>query len=271
MEKAIFFDADGTLLDIKEGMTEKTKDALQELVGYGHKIFLCTGRSRAFVPSYLLDIPFTGMICSMGAYLELYGKCVFSKELPLEEAAKSVSVLRHYGLVPVLEGADYMYYDLEEYTTEIDWYADLITQQLGSRHRTITGNENILHYSKISAKQPEGSDAKAACEALKDYYDFIFHEGAFVGKTVEMIVKGCTKGIGMAVLCGVLGIHKKDTIVFGDSNNDIEMFQAAGYRVAMGDASSKLKEMSDYITAKREDEGIVKALCHLGLLPGEDR
>lgn len=266
MKKAVFFDADGTLIDIREGMTGQTKQALYTLLERGHRIFLCTGRGRAFVPEELSEIPFSGMVCSMGAYLELDGKCVFSKEIPLDAAKKSVETLRRYGLVPVLEGAEYMYYDRNEYTTEIDWYADLITEQLGERLRPITGNESCLHYSKISAKQTEGSDAERACEELEEYYDYIFHEGAFVGKTVEMIVKGCSKGVGMAVLCGVLGIPKEDTVAFGDSNNDLEMFEAAGYKIAMGDASSKLKECADYITSVRQEEGIAKGLRHLGLI-----
>ena len=46
-----------------------------------------------------------------------------------------------------------MYYDLDEYTTEVDWFADLITRDLKTRHRSICGNEKNLHISKISAKK----------------------------------------------------------------------------------------------------------------------
>lgn len=266
MKKAFFFDADGTLIDIKEGMTAQTKQALFSLLEKGHKVFLCTGRSRAFLPKELLSVPFSGMVCSMGAYLELEGKRVFSKEIPLEAAEKSVNVLKRCGLVPVLEGADYMYYDKDAYTTKVDWYADLITEQLGDRWKPIRGNEKNLHFSKISAKQIDGCDTESACRELSEYYDYIFHEGAFVGKTVEMTVKGCTKGVGMAVLCAVLGIKKEDTVAFGDSNNDLEMFQAAGYRIAMGDASEQLKARADYVTETRGNEGILKGLQKTGVL-----
>ena len=42
-----------------------------------------------------------------------------------------MEVLRKYGLIPVMEGADFMYYDKEEYTDEVNWYASLITESLG--------------------------------------------------------------------------------------------------------------------------------------------
>ncbi len=40
-------------------------------------------------------------------------------------------------LIPVMEGADYMYYDKDEYTDEVNWYASLITEALGDKWRLI--------------------------------------------------------------------------------------------------------------------------------------
>ena len=50
MGKCLFFDADGTILDIVKGTPEDTKLALQQLRKNGHKTFICTGRSNAIVP-----------------------------------------------------------------------------------------------------------------------------------------------------------------------------------------------------------------------------
>ena len=63
MGKCLFFDADGTILDIVKGTPEDTKLALQQLRKNGHKTFICTGRSNAFVPEYLMkEIGFDGLI-----------------------------------------------------------------------------------------------------------------------------------------------------------------------------------------------------------------
>ena len=61
-KKAVFFDADGTICDMEKGVPDSAMEAIRKLRENGHEAWLCTGRSRAFVPGYLEQIPFTGMI-----------------------------------------------------------------------------------------------------------------------------------------------------------------------------------------------------------------
>ena len=75
------------------------------------------------------------MISACGATIEKDGERLFNKEMPPEVAKKSVEILRRYGLVPVMEGADFMYYDKDEYNTDVNWYTDLIIPVNGSSSR----------------------------------------------------------------------------------------------------------------------------------------
>ena len=159
-------------------MPDSAIEAIRALVDNGHEAWLCTGRSRAFVSWYLEQIPFTGMISACGSTIEKDGKRLFNKEMTPEVAKLSVEVLRKYGLIPVMEGADFMYYDKEEYTDEVNWYASLITESLGDKWRPIRGNEDCMRINKISAKMTEGCDAEAALSILSEYYDIIRHEAA---------------------------------------------------------------------------------------------
>ena len=262
MGKILFFDGDGTILDIKRGLAPDVPLAIKRLVENGHMAFLCTGRSRAFVPKEVEKLPWSGMITNLGAYMEYQGKPIYEKEIPLSDARFAMETLRRYGLVPVMEGNSYMYYDLQEYNTDVDWYADLITREIGNRWRPVTGNEDQLHINKISAKRLPGCNAEQACRELSEIFDFIWHEGAFVGSTIEMIAKGHSKGLAIAILCGVLGIAPEDAFAFGDSNNDLTMFRVVKNRIAMGDASSELMAAADYVTAPAFEGGITKALEH---------
>lgn len=266
-KKAVFFDADGTICDIKKGVPKSTVEALSALAANGHGAWLCTGRSRAFVPGYLEQIPFTGMISACGATIEKDGVRLFNKEMPPEVARHSVEVLRRYGLVPVMEGADYMYYDKEEYNSSVNWYCDLITEALGPKWKPIRGNEDCMRINKISAKMLEGCDAAAACRELSVYYDIIRHEsGSFAGTTIEMVPKGCNKAVGIAAVCRIFDIPWKDTVVFGDSNNDLSMFEYAATKVAMGNGSKRIKELADYVTTDMFHCGIQNGLTKLGLI-----
>ena len=161
-KKAVFFDADGTICDIEKGVPDSAVEAIRKLRENGHEAWLCTGRSRAFVPGYLEQIPFTGMISACGATIEKDGQRLYNKEMPVEVAKLSVETLRKYGLIPVMEGADFMYYDKDEYTNEVNWYRDLITEALGPKWRPIRGYEDSMHINKISAKMTEGCNDKHA-------------------------------------------------------------------------------------------------------------
>ena len=70
----------------------------------------------------------------------------------------------------------------------------------------------------------------------------------------------------ISVMSNVLGYEKRDVIAFGDSNNDLPMFQAAGFKVAMGNGSKDLKSQADYVTGALEDGGIRQALESLNLI-----
>ena len=52
--------------------------------------------------------------------------------------------------------------------------------------------------------------------------------------------------------------EKNCSICFGDSVNDIDMFNASGIKVAMGNAIEELKNKGDYITDTNNNEGISK-------------
>lgn len=266
MKKAVFFDADGTIMDIQKGLAQDIPRAIERLHANGHRAFLCTGRSRAFVPPYIEELGLDGIIAGISTYIELGGKCLFNREIPQETALRSVRVLRENGLIPLLEGTEYMYYDTNEYNVQVDWFADLITAQLAGKRRPITGNEGELHFGKISAKRRPGCSAQRACELLAGDYDFIWHGGGFAGGTIEMVPKGFSKATGISALCRELNISLHDTVAFGDSSNDLAMLEAAGFSVAMGNASAELAARADYRTAPWDQGGVTQALEHLSLI-----
>ena len=55
-QKVIFFDIDGTLINFGGEFPESAKKALEKAKGNGHKIFICSGRSKCQVEKRLIDI-----------------------------------------------------------------------------------------------------------------------------------------------------------------------------------------------------------------------
>ena len=52
----------------------------------------------------------------------------------------------------------------------------------------------------------------------------------------------------------------KDITVFGDQANDKEMFDLAGTKIAVNNASEKLKEMADKVIESNDCDGVAKYL-----------
>ena len=90
-KKSVFFDADGTICDIEKGTPASAVEAITKLIENGHEAWLCTGRSRAFVPDYLEKIPFTGMISACGCTIEKNGERLFNKEMTSSQLASHCS------------------------------------------------------------------------------------------------------------------------------------------------------------------------------------
>ncbi|HCT92372.1 MAG TPA: Cof-type HAD-IIB family hydrolase [Lachnospiraceae bacterium] len=265
--KAIFFDGDGTVTDLVKGVPDSAVEAIRACRENGHLTFLCTGRCRAMVDSGLEAVGFDGIIAGAGTYLEWKGEVLYNKEMTPEEARRTMEILRKKGLVPVMEGKDYMYYDLDEYTDDVDWYAGRITRMLGKRWKPITGNEDCMYVNKISAKAVPGADREGALRELSSSFDAVVHEAkSFAGGTIELMPKGYSKALGIAVACRLYGIEQEDTVAFGDSNNDLEMFRHVHTKVAMGSASPKLLELADYVAPDMFHYGIRDGLKHLELI-----
>ncbi len=108
-----------------------------------------------------------------------------------------------------------------------------------------------------------GPDGIAQLEARFPEFKFPM----FAGKTgADVVEQEASKAKGLARLCEYYGIDMADTVAFGDSMNDIEIIQAAGIGVAMGNALETLKAAADYVTSDIGEDGVWKACVALGLI-----
>ncbi len=82
----------------------------------------------------------------------------------------------------------------------------------------------------------------------------------------DLNLKGVNKATGLEKLFEHLGIDPKNTMAFGDSDNDKEMLEYCGVSVAMGNGFESIKAICDYVTDDADKDGILKALYHFGLL-----
>ena len=80
---------------------------------------------------------------------------------------------------------------------------------------------------------------------------------------VMILPKGINKKEGVERVLKELKIEPDKTIIIGDAENDIPLFEISGYRVAVANADRKLKKLADEVTKKDSDEGVMEVLDKL--------
>lgn len=80
---------------------------------------------------------------------------------------------------------------------------------------------------------------------------------------IEVNPRGVNKASGLQIVCNTVGILPYQVLAFGDSLNDISMFEFAGFSVAMGNAQPKVKQAARYVTHDCDEDGVADFLRRL--------
>lgn len=76
--------------------------------------------------------------------------------------------------------------------------------------------------------------------------------------------KKVNKGTGLQRIAERMHLEPKELAAIGDSLGDIPMFQIAGFRASVGNASTELKEISDYVSAESYGSGFAEIIKYMG-------
>ena len=278
-KKLVFFDIDGTIWDWQRVVPDSAREAIRRMRENGHMAYICSGRAKGNIRApWLLDIGFDGMIAACGACIEHEGEIIYNRLIEHEQVKKTVEVLDRCRMPFVLEGP--VKHWVSDWGFDRDDYVANLFELLKDDAIVFKGYDDGIEINKFSADILGQTDYRSIRAELGDYYNFIEHgvtpdvlqEAAHKGKPLEIIgvieavPKGLSKGVGLKKICERLGISPEDTIAVGDSVNDLEMFEAAGTAIAMGNATEPAKQAADWITTDIHDDGIMNAMRHFGLI-----
>lgn len=73
------------------------------------------------------------------------------------------------------------------------------------------------------------------------------------------------KGTGLRKIAGMMGLDPMDFAAIGDSENDVEMFEASGFGIAVANGDEKIKKAANHITKAAFGKGAVEAIEFLNL------
>ncbi len=80
---------------------------------------------------------------------------------------------------------------------------------------------------------------------------------------VMLLPKIVDKGKGVLLALHRMGIEPEKTIIVGDGENDVDLFNIPGYRVAVANAVPKLKALADQVTEHESARGVIEIVQKL--------
>ena len=83
-------------------------------------------------------------------------------------------------------------------------------------------------------------------------------EGA--GVDIQFFPKRLNRVEALETLFGRLGIGYENVMALGDSTLDAPAIEKSGIGVAMGNASDRVKQLADYVTASSDQDGVAQAI-----------
>lgn len=254
----IFFDIDDTLCRFGQ-LHALSRAALAHLHAKNIPLAIATGRSVNMLPPdirALIDAGvFAALVSANGQYNVLQGGIVSHYPLPAQDAAALIALCREYGLA---------YQQLSEH--HIAWSQE---QPHYEHMRTLFPGcvVDAEHYRRhtiyqLSVFLPEEAEYPALVDgfARLGYHVARWHRGG-----ADLVPHAGSKARGIADICQAMGADMGKAIAFGDGLNDMEMLQAVGTGVAMGDGWPQLRAVADYVTGSIEEDGIAAALRHFGV------
>ena len=279
MRKIVFLDVDGTLINYEAKTPVSAKEAIDLARKDGHKVYICTGCSKAEIEQR--DLPdLDGMIGGNGAYVEDNGKVVMHQGLSREDVKHIVDWCNERHLGFYLEANSGMYcndYMLEQGPATMIKYATGKGADLAKAEQSASGFVNSFIH--LQGEDLYRDDVNKISFILSSYQDHLDSKTEFPdliantwGGKGELALfgdlgpAGITKKHAIEVLLDYLGADQKDTISFGDAKIDLSMFELCAYNVAMGNGGPEIKEAADYITTDVNDDGLYNAFRYLGLI-----
>ncbi len=244
--KIVFFDIDGTLFKLHTNvMSPKTLETLQKLRANGIKICIATGRSPMGLPKFE-GIEFDAYLTYNGSYCYADDTTIFSNSIPKDDVRQILCNAKKMGK-PVT----------------VALKSQISSNGVDDDLKTYMAVENLdLEVSKDFEEKVEDEVYQVMLACCPEEYDAILENvkhakiATWWDKAVDIIPANGGKGMGIAGMLDYYGIDRSEALAFGDGNNDIEMLQAVGTGVAMGNASDDLKAVADVICKEVSEDGI---------------
>lgn len=259
--KLVAIDTDGTLLNSKNEILDSTKEVVKKALNQGIKIVLCSGRPIDGLAHYMKELGISGedqyAVTLNGAITRNANGEAITQDLVSNEMYRKMTAFGKKHHIPFnIVDAD---------------------------SRIITADRDVDFMELVQAWENKAGMLIREPDEFPD--DFMISKGCFVGDSnlldqveslvrkefakdlyvvradrnfLELLNPKVNKGNGLKELGEKIGIAPEEMAAFGDSGNDIAMFETVKTSICMGNGTKEAKKAAKYVTASNNDDGIAQ-------------
>lgn len=256
--KLIALDVDGTLLNDRNELTERTKRTIRSVHEAGAIVVLCTGRPPANTLPLMEELGLEGIVITHNgattirtsdhAVLHQYPFDVRLVE-PVVRYCRANGI--HYDICTPF----HLFTESELDDMKLDMYLRFgiepqsVEDALGFGEKIVkltAVGDNEQHFDRMELEWRELARPLVVTRSDKHFID-VMHPDA-------------TKGAALQKLAESRGIRREEVLAIGNYFNDVEMIRYAGLGIAMGNSPDGVKAEADAVTGTNNDDGVHEAL-----------
>lgn len=254
--RIVFFDIDGTLRSERTGVVPaRTRRAVAALRQRGIRVVVATGRHPLELDRAGLEgMVFDGYAAANGQMC-LDGNRQLFAGFPIgaQGSAALVELFMRKELLLWFFG------ESEQYANRDDEMLARLSNETTGLTPEVRAYDGMTLYQAVAfARVDEEQKLAARLPGCK------LQRWGLAG--VDIIADDGGKVEGMKAFLERFGCTREESMAFGDQHNDVDMLRFAQIGVAMGNSGDEVSAAADYVTAEVDDEGIVLALEHFGVL-----
>lgn len=255
----IVSDLDGTLLNDRSVVSDRTSEVLRQASELGVLIVAATGRSIHSALDLLRPVGVVSWaLCSNGAtrfHLE-------QERLVHHRLINSEDVDSFVGRVRAIYGEVGLAWETE---SALQWDHSYLAHRANLNPRPegrVASFPSGVDLVKLLVTHPE----RTHDEWLRDLQPLV--GDTMVASTsgtdfVEITHSSATKGQALADLCSELGIERECVAAFGDQTNDVDMLEWAGRGFAMANAPTAVKQVASHEAPHHAQDGVAQVVSAL--------
>jgi Cof subfamily protein (haloacid dehalogenase superfamily) len=255
----VALDLDDTLLNSKLEVSPRVKQAIFSAREKGVLVTLATGRMYASTLIYAKELEVNiPLITYQGALIKdsQTGETLLHRPVPLELAKEIIQEYLDRGL------HFNVYIDDKLYVDSGNKAAEDYTKLTGIPYIEVG---NLFHFisippTKLLIVEYDEEKIKVLEEEFKLKYQGLLHITRSKPYFLEFLHPLANKASALEFLAQEHQIKREEVMAVGDSYNDLEMIEYAGFGVVMGNAPKEIQVKADFVTKSNDEDGVAEAI-----------